>query len=146
MAAATRRTGGLDALLDTATVEPDAVEPEAEPQIHTADAEMGMAEPESAAEPDSELAPVLEKAEPFEAKAPAGWDDDLEGAPQDGKPVFLIGPPTAAGEPQICEAIWRHSREFDKRQGRWVGVAFWAVRNCAGIRVAFEPIGWKPAL
>lgn len=164
MAAPKRKPDGLDsldALLDQpAFVAPKPVEGD-EPQFRTVDAKMGVAEPEPAEPEPPEPEPVLEAApEPVEEQTPVpaapkpvkaegvpeGWYANVDEAPQDGKPVFLMSAEPEDGARQLCEAVWRNSREFDRRQGRWVGVGFWAVRNCAGLRVPWTPVAWRPAL
>jgi hypothetical protein len=60
-------------------------------------------------------------------------------APQDGKTIWLIG-----SEGELSEAVWRHTRRWDKNGGKWREVGFWAVRNTGGTPVPFAPIGWKP--
>lgn len=176
MAAAKAKTGGLDALLERAEPEPafvapSPVEPAEDPQFHTVAERMTIApepvvepEPEPEPEPVAEAAPepvavIAEPAEepeqtptptserPVKAEVPQGWQDMLD-APEDGKPVFLLGPddPTDKRDHPYVEAVYRHSRAYDKNGGRWRPIGFWAVRNCAGIKVAFDPVAWRPAL
>jgi hypothetical protein len=160
MAAAKAKSGSLDDLLEPAEpafVQPIVVEAE-EPQFHTADAKMTIApepiaepEPEPAAaiaEPPAEQTPTPPAERPVKAEAiPYGWYD-VDGAPQDGKPVVLLGPddPPDRTDFPFVEAVWRNSRYFDRKCGRWQPTGFWAVRNCAGIKVAFTPVAWRPAL
>jgi hypothetical protein len=70
--------------------------------------------------------------------APDGWYD-MATAPDDGKAIQLLGP-----DGQRVEAVWRNSRGFDPVGGKWRQTAFWAVRNAGGLRVDWEPLGWKP--
>ena len=71
---------------------------------------------------------------------PVGWYPP-ETAPDDGKPVWLMGP-----DDVVVEAVWRHTRVFDRMGGgKWREVGFWALRFSGVIRVAFEPLCWRPA-
>ena len=147
MAAARGKAGGLDALLDAADPEPRFAGPKSvpeteDPQFHASDAKMAVA-PEP--EPPEPVTPVTEPEAPPQL-VPSGWYD-VDGAPQDGKPVFLLGPddPPDHADFPFVEAVWRNTRFYDKRGGRWQPTGFWAVRNCAGIKVGFDPIAWRPA-
>jgi hypothetical protein len=160
MAAAKAKSGGLDALLETAEpafVAPSPVESAEEPQFRTVAERMTIA-PEPVvepapepigviAEPPEEQTPTPPAERPVKVGIPTGWHE-MEGAPEDGKPVFLLGPddPPDSRDHQYVEAVYRHSRAYDKNGGRWRPIGFWAVRNCAGIKVPWTPIAWRPAL
>lgn len=83
-------------------------------------------------------------------ETPHGWFD-MDDAPQDGKPVVLLGPdqPPNSKHFPYAEAYWRHTRKWDgcggPGGGIWRVVAFWAVRNSGGAPVPFRPVGWRPA-
>jgi len=66
---------------------------------------------------------------------------DMDDAPDDGKPVLLYAKPDA--EP--VEAYWRHSRMIDPKLGKWVPTAYWALRHTSGLKVGWTPVGWRPA-
>ncbi len=69
---------------------------------------------------------------------PQGWYD-VDDAPRDGKPMWLLGP-----EDEKIEAVWRHTRAWDKIGGKWREIGYFAVRNAGGLPVAFLPIAWCP--
>ena len=56
--------------------------------------------------------------------------------PFNGEPVWL----TSDGETEYL-AIWRVTREY--RDGRFQPTAFWAVHNGGGVKIDFEPIGYR---
>ena len=56
--------------------------------------------------------------------------------PYDGQPVWL----TPDGLTEYL-AIWRVTREF--RDGRFQPTAFWAVHNGGGVKIPFEPLGYR---
>jgi hypothetical protein len=49
------------------------------------------------------------------------------------------------GAAQECEAYFRITRAYDRALGRWVRTAFWAQWSNMGVRVPFEPAGWRAA-
>jgi hypothetical protein len=68
---------------------------------------------------------------------PRGWYE-MEGCPQDGKAVWLMGP-----EGQFIESVWRNTRR--RVCGVWQPHGFWSVRNTYPSRpVEFEPQAWRP--
>ena len=142
MAAAKAKTGGLDALLERAEPEPafvapSPVGPAEDPQFHTVAERMTIApepvvepEPEPVAEaapepvtviaePPEEQTPTPPSERPVKAEVPDGWYD-MDGAPDSGKPVFLLGPddPPHQNDFPYVEALWRNTRFYDKRGGR----------------------------
>ena len=56
--------------------------------------------------------------------------------PFNGEPVWLT--PDGATE---YLAVWRVTREF--RDGRFQPVGFWAVHNGGGVKIDFEPLGYR---
>lgn len=88
-------------------------------------------------EPESPGGPAAET-ETVALVTPDGWFDMVD-APQDGKAIWLLG-----SESVFTEAVWRHTRMYDKRGGKWRTVGFWAIRNAGGTPVPFEPVAWRP--
>ena len=56
--------------------------------------------------------------------------------PYNGEPVWL----TPDGDIEYA-GVWRTSREF--KDGRFQPTGFWAVYNGGGVRINFEPIGYR---
>jgi len=95
-------------------------------------------------EVDAGFQPAIQQLTPSDvaepgAIVPKGWEA-MSSAPDDGKPVLLM-----SGEKQILEAVWRHTRRWDKNGGKWRVIGFWSVRNSGGQPVLFKPVAWRPA-
>lgn len=56
--------------------------------------------------------------------------------PHNGEPVWL----TPDGETEYI-GVWRQTREF--KDGRFRPVEFWAQHNGGGLKLPFEPIGYR---
>lgn len=63
-------------------------------------------------------------------------DADVTKYPFTGEPVWLT--PDGAIE---YLAVWRVTREF--KDGRFQPTAFWAIHNGGGLRITFEPLGYR---
>lgn len=95
-------------------------------------------------EVDAAFQPAIQQITPADtaaplAVAPKGWES-MSSAPDDGKPVWLLGQ-----EKEMCEAVWRHSRRWDRNGGKWRIIGFWAIRNSGGQPILFQPVAWRPA-
>lgn len=88
--------------------------------------------------PDPQAAPEAE-AQPLDLTIPNGWYA-MDDAPDNGRPIWLLNPETRTA----TESVWRHTRWFDPRGGKWRHRGYWAVRNAGGLAVDFQPFCWRP--
>ena len=68
---------------------------------------------------------------------PQGWLP-MDTAPDDGKAITV----TCDGKATV-DAVWRSTRQFDRRNGRWVATGRWALRNTGGQHLPWAPAGWR---
>ena len=86
---------------------------------------------------DDEPAPIAASTPKIEwLDVPRGVLDDKWLYPLNGQPVWL----TPDGVTEYL-AVWRTTREF--RDGRFQPVGFWAVHNGGGVKIGFEPLGYR---
>lgn len=86
-------------------------------------------------------------------KIPDGWDQDMDGAPADGKPIWTLGfsedttlviPDSGLPAGVVAmETVWRSTRFM--LCGQWQLGGFWAVRNQGGRKLPYEAVAWRPA-
>jgi hypothetical protein len=73
-----------------------------------------------------------------ERPIPDGWFD-MKDAPDDGKAIWVQSP-----EGMVVEAIWRHTRFYDRYNGgKWREIGYWALRNAGGMGLPFIPFCWR---
>ncbi|MDE2107336.1 MAG: hypothetical protein KGL39_59620 [Patescibacteria group bacterium] len=93
-------------------------------------------EPEAGLFDDEPAPPTIEASKIEWLDIPIVVMDDKHLYPLNGQPVWL----TPDGTTEYL-AVWRTTREL--RNGRFQPVGFWAVHNGGGVKIDFEPLGYR---
>ena len=65
------------------------------------------------------------------------WNMNMDEAPKNGKTVWVTPDGVV-----LQEGCWHSTRRFDAKKVMWVADAYWAIANCGGRPLGFQPIGW----
>lgn len=74
---------------------------------------------------------------------PTGWLG-MDDAPTDGKTIVVRSADDDAGQHEEVLSIYRNTRKFDPRLGKFVPSSYWAMANAGGMKLPWDPTGWKP--
>lgn len=81
--------------------------------------------------------------EPLEVQSvPSGWIG-MDDAPTDGKTIVVRSADDDAGQHEEVLSIYRNTRKFDPRLGKFVPSNFWALAASGGMKLPWEPIAWR---
>jgi hypothetical protein len=82
---------------------------------------------------------------PPDRPAPKDWES-MDTAPTDGKTIWLRSAADEHGKFEEVLGIFRRSRAFDTKMVMWVPKEWWAYQNAGGMKIPWEPVGWRPRM